>query len=155
MRDTEFWVSLMSLSQPIEFHCTPLWFVFLSLTLYSDAMWSGVWLVSTLILNRSREIEYCMNPLWYTLNCSKYSSILYLFRCIRLCPHGLRKAREKPENLMREWAAQHLEPVTNDDEFELLLSRSKFFKLILVGFVPQFLHTSEIFTFLQKKSGKK
>ena len=44
----------------------------------------------------------------------------------------------------------HPEPVTNDDEFELLLSRSKFFKFILVGFVPQFLQTSEIFTFLQK-----
>ena len=49
----------------------------------------------------------------------------------------------------------HPEPVTNDDEFELLLSRSKFFKFILVGFVLQFLQTSEIFTFLQKKSGKK
>ena len=42
----------------------------------------------------------------------------------------------------------HPEPVTNDDEFELLLSRSKFFKFILVGFVLQFLRTSEFFTFL-------
>ena len=54
------------------------------------------------------------------------------------------------ESLVRKANDTHPEPVTYDDEFELLFSRSKFFKFILVGFVPQFLQTSEIFTFLQK-----
>ena len=49
----------------------------------------------------------------------------------------------------------HPEPVTYDDEFELLLSSSKFFKFILVGFVPQFLQTSEIFTFFYKRKVEK
>ena len=61
-----------------------------------------------LIVNRSREIEYCVNPLWWnTLNCSKYSNFNLdcKFRFIRKVIPYVFTFRER-QRQVRKWQQQ-------------------------------------------------